>query len=69
MLKNKIIEYRRHIHQNPELGFETYQTAAYVFDELTKLGYEPVYALNKAAVLAKLDNHKEKTVAFRSDLD
>lgn len=69
MLKSKIIEYRRHIHKDPELGFETYQTAAYVFGELTKLGYNPVYALNKAAVLARLDNHKEKTIAFRSDLD
>ncbi len=69
MLEKKIVEYRRWFHQHPELGYETYQTADYIYEELKKIGFEPKYALNQAAVLAYLDNHCEKTVAFRSDMD
>lgn len=69
MLEKEIINYRRHIHQNPELGFETYQTAAYIYQELERMGYQPTYVCNKAGVVAKLDNQKEKTIAFRSDMD
>ena len=31
---DEMIEWRHHIHQNPELSFEEYQTAQYVEDHL-----------------------------------
>lgn len=69
MLEKEIVTFRRHIHQNPELGLETFKTAQYIYQELEKMGYQPVYVCNKAGVVAKLDNQKKKTIAFRSDMD
>ena len=68
-LKEYIIEKRRHIHKNPEIGFFTYETASFVKKELDNLGYETSFALNKASVIAKLDIKKKKTIAFRADMD
>ncbi|MCV6601111.1 MAG: hypothetical protein OIF54_06060, partial [Cohaesibacter sp.] len=36
----KLVEWRRHLHQNPELGFEEYQTSAFIEKELHALGLE-----------------------------
>ncbi len=60
---------RTHLHQNPELGYETYNTAKYIYDILKELGYEPMYAMEKRAVIAKLDLGKKKTIGLRSDMD
>lgn len=65
----EIIHIRRHIHKNPEIGFNTFNTAKYIKDLLDKLGYETNYVLNKAGVIAKLNLNKEKTLGFRSDID
>lgn len=69
MLEKRIIAYRRHIHQHPELGYETYQTAHYIYEELRDMGYEPTYICHQAGVVARLENHQPKTIAFRSDID
>lgn len=69
MIKDKIIQYRRYFHQNPEIGFQTYNTARYIKDILDGLGYDTTYVVNKAGVVAKLDLKKAHTIAFRSDVD
>ena len=68
-LNTYLIHQRRYFHMHPEIGFDTYQTASYIYNELKNLGYSPCYLLNKAAVVAKLILGKEKTIAFRSDMD
>ena len=68
-LKNYIINIRRHLHMYPEIGYDTYNTANFIYDELTKMGYNPMFVVNKAGVIAKLDLGKEKTIAFRTDMD
>ncbi len=72
-MKNTINEFlipiRHHLHQNPELGYETQNTAKYIKNILDKLGYQTDYALNNSCVLAKLDLNKSKTIAFRADID
>ena len=68
-LNEKLINKRRYFHMHPEIGFDTYQTASYIYNELKNLGYNPFYLLDKAAVVAKLNLGKEKTIAFRSDMD
>lgn len=68
-LSSYIIPIRRHIHQNPEVGFETFKTAAYLTEELEKLGYKTIPVLQGAGIIAKLDLGKKKTIAFRSDMD
>ena len=68
-IKEYIIQHRRHIHQNPELGFETFKTAQYVASVLNDLGYKIQYVLNNAGLIATLDLGHKKTIAFRSDMD
>lgn len=53
----------------PEIGYQTYNTANFIFNELTNMGYNPMYVVNKAGVVAKLDLGKAKTIAFRTDTD
>ena len=31
---DEVVEYRRHIHQNPELAFEEHETAAFISSKL-----------------------------------
>lgn len=64
-----LIPIRQHLHQNPELGYNTQNTAKYIKAILDDLGYTTSFALNDACVLAKLHLKKNKTIAFRADID
>ena len=39
-LEDRVIEWRRHIHQNPELSNREYKTAEYITEHLTELGLD-----------------------------
>lgn len=67
-LLNKIITWRRHLHQIPEIGFQEYQTSKYLFQELQRMGYSPLF-VSETGIVVYLDFHQEKTLAFRSDID
>ena len=54
-IKNDIVEYRRTIHENPEVGDTLPKTKAYVMDKLRELGYEPKYDVE-----ALFRNYKEE---------
>lgn len=64
-----IINTRRYLHMHPEIGFNTHNTAKFIFNELVNMGYNPKYVVNNAGVIAKLDLGKSKTIAFRTDMD
>lgn len=68
-LNNFLIPIRRYIHQNPELGFNTYETAKYIKKVLDNLGYQTTLIINNAGVIGKLDLNKKNTIAFRSETD
>ena len=65
---NEIKRWRQELHQIPELGLQEFKTSKYLKNELTKMGYEPISILD-TGVLVYLDNHQDKTLAFRSDMD
>jgi hippurate hydrolase len=65
---NKTTKYRRDLHKIPELSLKEYKTSQYLKDTLTEMGYTP-FSLLETDVLVFIDNHKEETVAFRSDID
>src|SRR5690554_4322849 len=68
--ESKIIEWRRHIHQNPELSFQEVQTSQYVADLLSSFGNIEVIRPTKTSVVGILKGSKAgKTVAFRADMD
>lgn len=64
------VEWRHHIHQNPELSFEEYKTSNYVADLLASFGHIEVLRPTKTSVIGILRGGKPgKTVGFRADMD
>ena len=55
----EVIEIRRDIHENPELGMEEHRTAALVASELKKLGLEVEEGVGKVGVLGLLRGNEE----------
>ena len=41
-MNDELLEIRKYLHQNPELGLELPITAKFVEDKLREMGYEPV---------------------------
>lgn len=60
--------WRQDLHQIPELGLQEFKTTKYLKDVLTSLGYQPMELL-ETGVYVYIDNQKETTLAFRSDID
>jgi len=66
----KVIEWRRHIHQNPELGNREFKTAEYIAAHLRSLGMEVHTGVAKTGVVGILKGGKPgPVVALRADMD
>ena len=66
----KIIEWRRHIHQNPELSYEELFTSEYVTSILESFGNIEVKWPTPTSVIGILRGGRPgRTVAFRADMD
>ena len=66
-IENELIAHRRHLHQNPELGFDLPETTAYVMQQLREYGYEPK-AVGKAGISAVIGPDGGKTFLIRGDM-
>ena len=68
---NDVVEFRRHIHKNPELSFEEYETSAYIKSVLInwKIPFIEDIADTGIVVLLKGKNPTAKTLALRADFD
>lgn len=65
-----MIEWRRKIHENPELSFQEYKTSAYIKGILESYGVLEITQPTPTSVLAVLDSGKPgKTLALRADID
>ena len=70
-LQEELVNKRRHLHANPELSFEEYQTSAYLKEELKKIGiqhFEPKANTGFTAIIEG-KNPGKKIVALRADMD
>lgn len=66
----RVVEWRRHIHANPELSNREYQTAAYVADHLRSLGIEVRTGIAHTGVVGVLEGDRSgPVVALRADMD
>ncbi|MBO9155258.1 amidohydrolase [Chitinophaga sp. GCM10012297] len=66
----KLIEWRRYLHEHPELSNREVQTAAYVAAHLKKLGIEVQTGVAKTGVVGLLKGGKPgPVVALRADMD
>ncbi|MCI0921861.1 M20 metallopeptidase family protein [Sphingobacterium rhinopitheci] len=64
------VENRRHLHQNPELSFEEYQTSAFVKQKLDELNIPYQTMANTGVVgIIKGELASDKVIALRADMD
>lgn len=68
--ETKCIEWRRHLHQYPELGNREFKTAKLVADHLRELGLEVREGVAKTGVVGLLKGGKPgPCIALRADMD
>ena len=66
----RVVEWRRDIHQHPELGYRETRTAALVAAELTRLGLEVRTGVGRTGVVGVLRGARPgPVVALRADMD
>jgi amidohydrolase len=66
----QMIEWRRHLHQNPELSFQEEKTALYIIQHLQNWGVEYKSQVAGHGVVARLEGkHAGPTIALRADMD
>ena len=69
-IESKVIAWRRHLHQNPELSNREVRTAELVAEHLRKLGMEVRTGVAKTGVIGLLKGGKAgPVVALRADMD
>lgn len=65
---NKIVEYRRWLHQNAELSFEEHKTQSYICEVLSALGIKHRRVAG-TGVLAIIGDCDDNTIVLRADID
>ncbi|XKM13605.1 M20 family metallopeptidase [Orbaceae bacterium ac157xtp] len=69
-VKSEVIQWRRYIHQHPDLTFNEQATAEYIYNQLTKLEGLTLNRPTPTSVTALLKgNESGKTIALRADID
>ena len=68
--ENELKEVRHHLHENPELSFEEYRTAAYIREKLTGMGVELQEGIHGTSTVGILKGTEPgPCIAFRADID
>ena len=68
-VEEKIIEMRRHLHENPELSSQEFETQKYIMKQLDELGI-PYEKVGTTSLVGHIKGSKPgKTVALRADID
>src|SRR5579871_5878865 len=69
-MEQKVIDWRRHFHQYPELSNQEVKTASYVADHLNSLGLKVQTGVAKTGIVALLETGKPgPVIALRADMD
>lgn len=69
-LEGKVIEWRRHVHQHPELSNRETNTAKLVAEHMRRLGFEVKTGIARTGVVGLLKGGKPgPVVALRADMD
>lgn len=67
---NEVVKWRRHLHENPELSFEEYETSKFIADKLEEFGFTVTRNVGGTGLIALLKGAQPgKTIAFRADFD
>jgi amidohydrolase len=67
----EVISFRRHLHSNPELSYQEFNTAKFIASQLRAFGIEPKEGIAGTGVVALIEgkNPSKKIVALRADMD
>lgn len=70
-LENQMTEWRRHLHRNPELGFEEVETARFIAGKLRSFGIDTVEGVGRTGVVGTLHGRlgKGPSIGIRADMD
>jgi amidohydrolase len=71
-LQPQLVEWRRQLHQKPELGFQEKLTAEFVAQKLQSWGIEHQTGIAETGIVATIKGNKpgsEKVLAIRADMD
>ncbi len=70
-ISQELITIRRHLHSNPELSFQEYNTVAYVKAQLEQMGITEIKSLAQTGleVMIRGKNPGKKVLALRADMD
>lgn len=70
-LEGEMTAWRRHLHANPELGFEEFETARFVADNLRSWGIETVEGVGRTGVVGTLRGRlgPGDSIGIRADMD
>src|SRR5699024_12040360 len=71
MNAEKILEVFNHMHDNPELSNEEYETTDYIFDYLEREGFSPVRFKNITGLYCDMGTFSDEyaTIGIRADID
>nr|AEH57237.1 putative amidohydrolase [Prochloron didemni P3-Solomon] len=69
-LQSQLVEWRRHLHQRPELGFQEFLTAEFITDKLRQWGIPHQTGIAKTGLVAIIEgNDPGPVLAIRADMD
>lgn len=70
--EDKLVAFRRHLHQNPELSFQEYSTSKFIQKALTELGV-PFQVMATTGVVGQIEGSMQpasnRVIALRADID
>ncbi|MDY6784697.1 MAG: M20 family metallopeptidase [Cyanobacteriota bacterium] len=69
-LQSQLVQWRRQLHQRPELGFKEHITAEFIAQKLTQWGIDHQTGIAKTGIVATVEGRQPgKVLAIRADID
>ncbi|MBE9116108.1 amidohydrolase [Lusitaniella coriacea LEGE 07157] len=69
-LQEQLVQWRRHLHQRPELGFKEKLTAEFIHSKLREWGIDHQTEIAKTGIVATIEGKQPgKVLAIRADMD
>jgi amidohydrolase len=69
-VQDEVVQWRRYLHENPELSFQEVNTSKYVFERLESFGNIEVSKVTPTSVLGRLVGKQPgKVIGLRADMD
>lgn len=70
-IHSEVIEIRRHLHKNPELSFQEFETSKYIQSKLSEFGIDFENGIAGTGIVGMISPSKptDKCIALRADID